>query len=285
MILVTGATGKVGGQVAAQLVAAGVPVRALVRNPETAVLPAGVEPVRGDLADPAALTAALTQEVTGVFLVWPLPGPGGAAEAVTALARRTGRIVYLSARGVPEAPGDGGEPAADILGTHAVLERLVREAVPAWTLLRPGGFASNTLDWAAQVRSGDTVRTAYPKAARPLVHEADIAALAVRALLTDDLLGAVPEFTGPEVLTQAEQIAVIGGVVGRPLAVERLTRAEARTGLLAAGLPPAYADGILDAHAAMETEPESPAPASAALLGRLPRTYREWVTDHLADFT
>ncbi|MFJ8129939.1 SDR family oxidoreductase [Streptomyces hydrogenans] len=56
-ILVTGATGKVGGSVVARLHAAGVPVRALVRG--AADLPEGVQAVRGDLGDPASLGAAL----------------------------------------------------------------------------------------------------------------------------------------------------------------------------------------------------------------------------------
>ncbi|MBO8185324.1 SDR family oxidoreductase [Streptomyces spirodelae] len=283
MILVTGATGKVGGQVAAQLVAAGAPVRALVRDPAAAVLPDGVEAVRGDLADPASLTAALAGDVRAVFLVWPLADRQGAAEVVATLAEHTRRTVYLSARGVTD--DEQAEPGHDILGNHTALERLVRASAAEWTLLRPGGFATNTLRWAPQVRTGGPVRTAYPKAARTLVHEADTATAAVRALLTDDLVGAAPELTGPELLTQAEQIATIGEVVlGRPLAVEELSREEARAEFLSAGLPPAYVDAILDAHAAMETDPETVAPGAAELLGRQPHTYREWVADHIADF-
>lgn len=283
MILVTGATGKVGKHVAAQLVAEGIAVRALVRDPATAVLPDGVEAVRGDLADPASLTEALAgEEVEGVFLIWPLPGPRGGAEAVAALAEHTRRIVYLSARGVPD--DETARLTEDIFGTHAALERLIRASVAEWTLLRPGGFAGNTLLWAPQIRAGGPVRTAHPQAARTLVHEADIATAAVRALLTDDLVGAAPELTGTELLTQAEQVTVIGEVLGRHIAVEKLSRGQARDDLLAAGLPPAYADGILDAHAEMEAHPETVAPGALELLGRRPLTYRQWVTDHVADF-
>ncbi|MEU5832466.1 NAD(P)H-binding protein, partial [Streptomyces diacarni] len=107
MILVTGATGKVGGQVAAQLAEAGTRVRALVRDPAAARLPDGVEPVRGDFADPASLAAAVTAKVDGVFLMWPLPHARGAAETVTLLAEHARRLVYLSARGVPEAAEAG----------------------------------------------------------------------------------------------------------------------------------------------------------------------------------
>ncbi|RCG21235.1 NAD-dependent epimerase/dehydratase family protein [Streptomyces diacarni] len=296
MILVTGATGKVGGQVAAQLAEAGTRVPASASCAATR-LPDGVEPVRGDLADPASLAAAVTAKVDGVFLMWPLPHARGAAETVTLLAEHARRLVYLSARGVPEA-GEAGKSAgeaaktgeaaeereADILGTHARLERLVRGSGAEWTLLRPGGFASNTLGWAAHVRAGGPVRTASPQAGRALVHEADIAALAVRALLTDELVATAPEITGPDVLTQAEQVATLREVLGRPLTVERVSRAESRTELIGAGVPPVYADAILDAHAAMETTPETVAPDTARLLGRPPLTYRQWVADHAADF-
>ncbi|MGP3990481.1 NAD(P)H-binding protein [Streptomyces sp. 3N207] len=290
MILVTGATGKVGGQVAAQLVAAEVAVRVLVRNPETAVLPDAVEAargglvdvVRGDLADPASLTEALAGEVDAVFLMWPLAGPRGSAGIVAALAARTRRIVYLSTRGVSD--DDTAELGEDILGTHAALERLIRASGAEWTLLRPGGFAGNTLGWAPQVRAGGPVRIAYPQAARTLVHETDVAGAAVRALLTDDLVGTAPELTGQELLTQAEQVAIIAEALGRSLTVEKLSREEAHADLLAAGLSPAYAEGILDAHAAMETDPETVVTGAAELLGHPPRTYRQWVTDHAADF-
>ncbi len=52
----------------------------------------------------------------------------------------------------------------------------MRASGAEWTLLRPGGFAGNTLMWAPQIRAGAPVRTASPQAARTLVHEADIAA-------------------------------------------------------------------------------------------------------------
>ena len=59
--LVTGATGKVGHAVAQALVQRGDEVRALVRDPARAasVLPAGVEPVRGDVTDPPSVAAAV----------------------------------------------------------------------------------------------------------------------------------------------------------------------------------------------------------------------------------
>ena len=58
-VLVTGATGRIGGQVIDQLLDSGVPVRALVRTLPEAALPSGVEVVTGDLGEPESLDGAL----------------------------------------------------------------------------------------------------------------------------------------------------------------------------------------------------------------------------------
>ncbi|GAA2095433.1 NAD(P)H-binding protein [Streptomyces albiaxialis] len=283
MILVTGATGNVGGQVAAQLHAAGVDVRALVRDPAKAkgVLPEGVETVRGDLTDPKGLDAAL-DGVDAVFLMWPIFGWEGADEVVATIARHARRVVYLSTIGASD--DDTSEPAEGILGFHTVLERLVRKSVPEWVAVRPGGFATNTLQWAPQTRAGDTVRMPYPGAARSLLHEADIAAVAVKALLTDELLGTAPEFTGNDVLTQAEQVSAIGRALGRTLRVEETPHDEAVKELIAGGVPEDYALGILEAHAEMQAHPVPSTGVFAELMGRPARTYGEWAADHVADF-
>jgi uncharacterized protein YbjT (DUF2867 family) len=242
-----------------------------------------VEAVAGDLTDEASLRAAL-DGVESAFLMWPLEDTGAARDVVAELAEHARRIVYLSAWGVPEELTDTTDPEPDIIGNHTTLERLVRGSGAEWTLLRPGGFATNTLGWAPQVRAGEVVRMPYPGAARSLIHEADIAAVAVRALLTDELVGTAATMSGPEVLTQAEQVSVIGEVLGRPLKAEKMSRDEAHAELVASGLPSHYATGILDAHARMEDEPETVAPGFEALAGRRARTYREWVADHVEDF-
>jgi uncharacterized protein YbjT (DUF2867 family) len=54
MIIVTGATGGVGGALVAQLAAQHLPVRAMTRRPEGMAAPPGVEVVHGDCADPRA---------------------------------------------------------------------------------------------------------------------------------------------------------------------------------------------------------------------------------------
>ncbi|HZA15282.1 MAG TPA: NAD(P)H-binding protein [Pseudonocardiaceae bacterium] len=94
-ILVSGATGTVGTQVVQQLAEAGADVRALVRNPDAATLPDGVETVRGDLSDPPSPEQPL-RDVGAVFLVWPFMASAGADDVLDVMKRHARRVVYLS---------------------------------------------------------------------------------------------------------------------------------------------------------------------------------------------
>ncbi|MEV7008813.1 NAD(P)H-binding protein [Streptosporangium sp. NPDC051022] len=280
MILVTGATGNVGRSLVSQLRNAGVAVRALARTPESAALPDGVEAVRGDLTAPDTLEAAL-DGIDAVFLVWPALSAETAPPVLDVIARHARRIVYLSAHGVPDEPGREVDP---IIGFHSAVERSIEGTGLEWTFLRAGGFAANTLGWAAQIRADGVVRWPYGEAARSLVHEHDIAAVAVRALTEDGHAGAKYHLTGPEVLTQAEQVRVIGEVIGRPLRWEEISRETARERMLAEGWPAAFADGALDAWAGLVARPEVVSPAVEKLTGTPARTFREWAADHADAF-
>lgn len=281
MILVTGATGNVGGQAVAQAHWAGLPVRALVRDPARADFPAGVEAVRGDLADPATLGAAFAG-VSEVFLVWPLPTADTAPAVLdAAIAAGVRRIAYVSAWGAADDPDE--EPEG-ILSFHTAIERLLRASPLEWTLLRAGGFAANTLHWADQIRAGDVVHAPYAQAGRSLIHEADVAAVGLRALTHEGHAGQTYHLTGPETLTQAEQVRTIGAALGRDVRFEESPPSVAREAYVAAGLPPSFADGILEAHAELVTHPEPVTDTVAEVTGRKARTYAEWAHDHAADF-
>jgi uncharacterized protein YbjT (DUF2867 family) len=249
-------------------------VRALVRNTDAA-LPAGVDAVRGDLTEPATVDAA-AQGVDAVFLVFPtLRADHVAPEVVAALARHARHIVYLSAAGVR--PGDG------ILGSHARLEELIEQSGAAWTFLRPSGFAANTLMWADQIRAGDAVSWFHGAATRSLIHEHDIAAVAMRALTETGYAGTRPHLTGPQQLTQVRQVAQIGDALGRSLRFEQLTEDEARARFFA-DAPEGMAEGIMAAHAEMAAHPEPMTTTVADLTGRPALTFARWAADHAADF-
>ncbi|WP_217240216.1 NAD(P)H-binding protein [Streptomyces sp. AC555_RSS877] len=277
-ILVTGATGKVGGAVVTQLHAAGVPVRALVRG--EADFPEGVQAVRGDLGDPASLETAL-EGVDSVFLVWPFLSAEGASDVIDAIGKHARRLVYLSSAGVgseEEKPGEA------ITMFHTELEQLIEGSGLEWTALRPTGFASNTLGWAKEVRTTGAVRAPLARLARPLIHEADIAAVAVQALTTDALLGACPLITGLELITQERQVALISEAIGRPVRFEEVTLDEAIEQMKAAGYPAELVEAVLPAQAEMLDNPEPVNDEVERITGTPARSFREWAVDHAADF-
>src|SRR5688572_8728735 len=101
MILVTGATGNVGGEVVKALVAAGEEVRALVRAPDEPGIPVGATGVVGDLNRPETLSDA----VDGVREVFLLPGYDDMPALLTTLAAAGVEHVVLLSSGAA-ASGD-----------------------------------------------------------------------------------------------------------------------------------------------------------------------------------
>ncbi|MDA0637240.1 NAD(P)H-binding protein [Nonomuraea sp. MCN248] len=272
-ILVTGATGNVGGHVVNELARAGLEVRALVRDPAKARLPDEVEVVAGDLTRPETLEPALAGVETA-FLVWPGFAARTAEPVVEALAAKARRVVYLSAN----VPDGGGPPIF-----HQELERLIRASGLSWTFLRPSGFAANTLGWADQIRTG-VVRWPYGQAARALIHEKDIAAVGVHVLTSAGHGGAAYPISGPGLLTQAEQVRIIGEVIGREVRWEELPPEEAREHLLAAWGDANFVDSALAGWRSFVDSPEEVTDVVEKLLGRPALPFRSWVRDHEADF-
>jgi uncharacterized protein YbjT (DUF2867 family) len=284
VILVIGAADLIGRQVVSQLLDSGADVRALAADPESVGLPEGVDVVRGDLSEPGTIEASLVG-VEVVFLDWPydrraarFPAAKSAPAIVDAVARHARRIVLISSHG-----GLDDLEAGPAGGLYAELERLIERSGLEWTFLRLCMPASITLNWAPPIRAGDLVRGPYAGSARTLLHERDIAAVAVRALTGDGHVGAKYLLTGPESLTYAEQVRTIGEVIGRPLRYEEITREAAREQLFKSWTPE-FADAVLDAMAARVAKPEGVRRTVEAVTGTPARTFREWVTDHADDF-
>ena len=277
-VLVTGATGNIGRQVVAELLSTDRQVRALTRNPDTAKLPPKVEVVRGDLTNADSLDRGL-EGIDAVFLVWTAPAAAAPA-AVSRIARHAKRIVLLTSP--HKTPHPFFQQPNAMRGLHAELERRIEESGMAWTFLRPGMFAVNALSWwAPQIRAGNVVRWPYAAAPTAPVHERDVAAVAVRALVEPGHEGAEYVLTGPESLSQLEQVRTIGEVIGRPLRYEELTPEETYRELRA---PAPVVKMLLDAWAAALGQPAFVTQTVETITGRPARTFREWVTDHAGEF-
>jgi uncharacterized protein YbjT (DUF2867 family) len=279
-VLVTGATGRVGRAVVAQLLAAGVPVRALTRRPDAAGLPAAVEVVAGDLTVPASLAAGL-QGVGAVFLVWTAP-PATAPAVVERLASPGRRVVFLSSpHRTPHPFFQQPNPMALL---HADIERLIATAGIASTILRPGMFASNArLWWADMIRDGDVVRWPYGAAETAPIDERDVAAVAARALYEDGHAGGDYVLTGPESLSQAAQVSILGECIGRRIRFEELSPEEFRRET-AGRWPGPIVDMLLAAWGAALGRPAFVTATVADVTGSPARTFRRWVVDHAEAF-
>ncbi|NYI05478.1 NAD(P)H-binding protein [Allostreptomyces psammosilenae] len=275
-ILVTGATGSVGRTVVDRLLAAGERVRALTRTPETAGLPDGVEVVRGDLTQPAALGPALD----GVDRAYLFPVADGARTFVE-LAEEAGvrRIVTLSSQSVELRLATNREASA----YHRAVEEAVEAGNVEWTHLRPGGFTSNVLWWAPSIQAEGVVRGPYARAAQALVHPADIAEVAVAALLEDGHAGRAYTLLGPRALDQAEQVRAIGEGIGRELRFEEVTPEQAREAMLPF-VPADVIDMVFGYLAHSVDHPDRPEPVIERLLGRPARTLTDWAAENAEQF-
>jgi len=279
-VLVTGATGRVGRLVVAELLAAGVPVRALTRRPSAAELPPAVDVFAGDLAAPESLDAAL-QGVSAVFLLW-TASPATVGAVVDRLAARTGRVVFLSSP--HQTPHPFFQQPNPMAALHADIERSIAAAGLPATMVRPGMFASNvTFWWADAIRHTGVVRWPYGAAETAPIDERDIAAVAARALFEDGHEGRDYVVTGPQSLSQAQQIDIIADAIGRPIRFEELSPDEFRRET-EGRWPPAVVDMLLAAWGATIGRPAFVTSTVAEVVGTPARTFRQWAVDHADAF-
>jgi len=275
---VIGGTGRVGRIVVDELLKAGVPVRVLTRQPDAAQLPAAVEVVPGDLTLPGSLDAGL-QGVGAVFLVWTAP-PATAPAVVERLAAHARHVVFLSSP--HQTPHPFFQQPNPLAAMHAGIEGLIAAADLTSTIIRPGMFASNTLAWwSAQVRDGDVIRWPFGEAETAPIDERDIAAVAARALCDDRHAGGDYVLTGPESLTQAQQVRIIGDAIGRTIRFEELSPAEFRRET-AGRWPAPVVDMLLAAWEAAIGQPAFVTSAVADIVGLPARPFRQWAIDHRA---
>jgi uncharacterized protein YbjT (DUF2867 family) len=276
VIVVTGASGNVGGEVARALLAAGQQVRALTRDGERKGLPPGAEPVTGDLDRPDTLAGAL-DKASGIFL---LPGfrdmPG-----VLAAAGRAGieRVALLSGGSA------GGGDLTNAVSRYMIRsEEAVRGSGLSWTILRPSAFMSNAFRWLPQLRAGEVVRVPFAGVRTAVIDPADIAAVAALALTADGHQTATYRLTGPESLLPADQVAALARVLGRQLRCEAQPDDQARAEMTAA-MPAEYVDAFFRFYVDGELDESMVLPTVPEVIGRPARTFEQWSAAHVTAFT
>lgn len=276
MILVTGATGNVGGQLVEILASAGEPVRALIRREaDQTGLPDGVESVVGDLNRPAGLASALA----GVRAVHLLAGYED-MPAFLAGARRAGvqHVVLQSSSAVP-----GGDIGNAVAAYHIRAEGAVRESGLSWTFLQPSSFMSNTLQWASQLRAGDVVRAPFAGVPVATIDPYDVAAVSAKALTSRDHDGRSYRLSGPEPLLPADRLRVLADVLGRELRFEGQSNAEARAEM-SETMPAEYVEAFMSFFADGTLDESQVLPTVHEVTGRQPRTFRQWAEENAEAF-
>ncbi|MGW0913671.1 NAD(P)H-binding protein [Streptomyces sp. NPDC002784] len=282
MILLTGATGTVGGLVARRLRGT-TALRLLTRRPDRAAHLSGPrsEVCGGDFDDLASLRRALTG-VTSALLVSANPLTHTHDEHFLAAAHACGvrQVVKLSALAVTD------PDATDLITAwQRGNEQLLTDSGLSWTLLRPRAFMSNTLGWALSVRAEGVVRAAGGSAANATVDPRDIADVAALTLLEPVAhAGRAYALTGPEAISAVDQTRILGELLERTVNFEELTEAEALRrlrGRYPAPIAEALAESAARGRAGAKSQVD---PTVAKLLGRSAGSYREWARDHLGAF-
>ncbi|OEU91361.1 hypothetical protein AN216_25315 [Streptomyces oceani] len=285
-MLVTGASGKTGRHVVAGLRAEGAAFRTAGRTaPPGGAVEGSTGHVRFDWADPGTYRPALAG-VTRVYLVAPVGvlDPAPQIEEFLSVGRELGlrRAVFLSSDVTPsQAPG---------------LDR-AREAVrgmPEWAVLRPSWFMQNLIDpyhhMGVALRERDELPSATAGRGIGLVDAADIAAVAVRALLDERASRETNReyvITGPEVLTYDEVAARIGTLLdgGRRIRHVRLSPVELARHMTASGVPPEFARMLAEVEEQIAAGVEERVTSTVAeVTGHPARTFRDFVRGHRERF-
>ena len=270
-ILVTGATGNVGRPLVTQLAAAGVEVRAVTRQPDTARFPHGVKAVRTAAEGlPGASAVFLNSRALGDEL-----------EPLVRQARREGvtRLVALSAI---NADDDFSRQPSRFRGDrNKEVEQVAVDSGLEWVSLRPTVFITNFFGmWAPQIQAGDVVNGPYATASTAPIVDRDISAVAAKALLTDELVGRKIPMTGPQAFTNAEMVEIIGAVLDRPLRYNEIPPELVRQRFIGLGFAPEFADAYI---AFLEMTVDKPALVThevEKILGRPAETFADAVSAH-----
>jgi uncharacterized protein YbjT (DUF2867 family) len=279
-ILVTGATGTIGRNVAKRLSERGVSVRAGVRDQAKA---------RKELAD-IALTpfdfenektfSGALEGVEKVFLLPPLlPNQLEVMNAFVDAAKRAGvrHIVKLSAIGID----DETQPTA--VKWHGANEEHIREAGVAFTFLRPNSFMQNFITYFPP-RDG-AIYLPWGNGTASFVDTRDIASVAAKALTSNAHEGRIYTLTGPATLGIAELALILSHVTGREFKYVDVPEAAARDGMLQAGMPPWQVELVMELHAVNKQNRWSAVTSDIEnITGTPPTDFAQFARDHAGKF-
>ncbi|MCL4792275.1 MAG: SDR family oxidoreductase [Gammaproteobacteria bacterium] len=282
MILLTGVTGKIGGETARQLIARGAKLRALVRDVAKAadLKAAGVERVVGDIADVDTVRRALTG-IEKAFLLLPNGEQQEASEKqFTDLCVAAG-VKHLVKMSSMEATATAQTP---IPRAHWAVEEYIRASGLAWTMVKPNFFMQNLLASAKSIREQDKFSLPMGQGTTGMADARDIGAVCAEVLTGTGHAGKSHEITGPEVLTFSQVAERFSEVLGRKIEYVPMPMAQFRermTGIL----KPWHLNAVCQLFQEIaDIGLDHTTGTFRQLIGREPIPLRQFIRDHEALF-
>jgi uncharacterized protein YbjT (DUF2867 family) len=242
MYAITGITGKVGGALARQLLAAGQPVRAIVRDIERAAAWAerGYELVTAHMEDASSLAAAF-DGAKGVFILPPSefdPSPGfpearAVIDAVSTAILQTqpDKVVCLSTIGAQTTE-------SNLLTQRTLMEQALSKMPVPVTFLRPGWFMENAAWDVASARDHGVISSYLQPLDKPIpmVATADVGRVAAELLQQTWSSVRVVELEGPRRVSPNDIASAFARVLNRPVKAEVVDRKTWGTLFLSQGM-------------------------------------------------
>jgi uncharacterized protein YbjT (DUF2867 family) len=279
MILVTGASGKIGSELVKGLSQAGVKARAGYRSVAKAPKLAHLEAVAFDFDKPELVRAALAG-VDRMFLL--CAGPRQVEQEMSAAdeAKRAGvkHVVKLS---VWEAHKEEYQFAR----LHRAIEKKLESLGVPHTFLRPTAFMQNLLASAHTIKDEGAFYQPAGDARWPMIDVRDVARVAAKVLTSTGHEGKSYELTGPEALGSTDQARLLSEVIGKPIKFVDVPAEEFKKMMVGFGLPGAQVDGIVDLFRYYRTPAGQRATSDVEkLTGKRPGSFAQFARDVASAF-
>ena len=285
-ILLSGATGNIGSELAQLLAAQGTPFRAMVRSlagPPARTLQAlpGAEVVVGDFNDPASVRAALAG-IERAFLLTP-----SSAQAETQQLRFVEQAQQAGVRHLVKLSqwAAAVDSPVRFLRYHAVVEAAIRATELGYTFLRPNLFMQGVLAFRNLINARDQFYAPVGEARVSLVDVRDIAAVAAVALVASNPKNQTYNLTGPTALTHAELAAALSQALDRPIQFVDVPPADFGHMLGQTGMDPWMAEGLVEDYAHYHRgEAAEVTPGVQQATGQPPRDFASFARDYAPAF-
>lgn len=279
MILITGATGKTGSEVARQLLRLNIPVRLFVRD--RAKLSANLsaaEVVTGDLADSTAVDLALEGVSKAVLIVANGEQQLQLETQFTDRARAAGlqHLVYLSSMesiaGVSNA----------IPAMHVAVEEHIRAAGLHWTMIRPTFFMQNLLGASRTIAASNSIRLPMGSGKVAATDLRDAASVMVATLISEgEHYDQSYDLTGPDLLTMDNVASAFSRVLGKEISYVEQPLTEF-SDHLSQFLPAWRVTAVCEEFAALAKSTSARTTGNVEkILGRSPTDIEQFIRDHL----